>query len=419
MVFRVVEGRVVQLGSVSGTDETPIALYAPTNAQRIFIENPFLAPNFEQTVINTTASGSAVQIVGGGIVNVATQGNTVTVSGPAFEELEGDDVDSINTVTGTVTLNGSDGNIANTIGQTITIQGFRSEFLAASGSLSAEIDSDISTHASDADAHHIKYTDAEAVAALGTITSELAVSGSNNANEIVTVSGFLQSEIDANTSAIVALDVVDSLNSLTGNLTITAGSNITLDDNGLDIITINSFTDDDVDSINTVTGTVTIQGQNTVSVSTLDPIITISGSGISSLGPGPDGLVFIDDPTRSNKRLSVDRQVVLYSEDGSIDNTYLRAGNVVNNFAGWIIPRNATITAATYGYISGNTTKNFILRINNSTDLKTSNVPRATPFLDTGLNIDVSAGDVLQIFIDGAGAAINDAFATIELAWRV
>ncbi|MBD3260968.1 MAG: hypothetical protein GF334_04700 [Candidatus Altiarchaeales archaeon] len=264
MVFRAVEGQVVSLGSVSGTDGTPIGLYEPTHAQRVFLENPFLVPNFEQTVINSTASGSGVQVVGGGIVNVSTAGQTITVSGPAFEEVEGPDVDSLNTLTGTLTL----------------------------------------------------------------------------------------------------------------------------------------------------------QGQNTVSISTADPNITISGAGIASLGPGPDGLVFINDPTRGNKRLSIDRQVVLYSEDGNSDGTYLRPGNVINNFAGWIIPRDGTITAATYGYITGAANKDFIIRINNSTDLNTTNVLSATATVDSGLNIDVSEGDVLQVFISATGAGIADAFATIEIAWR-
>jgi len=40
-----------------------------------------------------------------------------------------------------------------------------------SGTLSAEIDSDIITHTSDSDAHHVKYTDEEAQNAVGTIIS--------------------------------------------------------------------------------------------------------------------------------------------------------------------------------------------------------------------------------------------------------
>jgi len=508
MVFRAIEGRVLNMGSVSGTDETPIALYGPTNAQRIFIENPFLVSSFEQTVINSTASGSGVVINGGGIITVNTAGQVITVSGPAFEELEGDDVDSINTLTGTVTLNsqnnatiitnpglnsvtvdvpfdqddvdsintvtgtvtidGSNGNVINTAGQTITIEGFRSEFVSASGSLQNQIDGlpanvaslntltgaltldagnnvvvtdngtdtiTISSMDTISDAiiggvgitvtsgssettidGHLRYSKIENDALLGT-NGNTVISGANTVTiqgfrpEFIAASGFLQNQLDVT-------DVVDSLNTLTGNLSLVAGNNTTVTDNGSDEITINSFDDADVDSINTVTGTVTLQGQNTVTVITSSPTITVSGAGIASLGPGPDGLVFIDDVTRANKRLSIDRQVLLYSEDGNSDGTYLRPGNVVNNFAGWIVPRNATITAATYGYISGAGSKDFIIRTNNATDLKTTTVPSATAFVDAGLNININQGDVVQVFISNTGPPIQDAFATIELAWR-
>jgi hypothetical protein len=211
---------------------------------------------------------------------------------------------------------------------------------------------------------------------------------------------------------------VVSLNSLDGTLILNGAGNAVVSDNATDTITITAIDDDDVDSINTVTGTITLAGDGVNTVSTAGQTITVSGAGIATLQYGADGLVFAEDPTRANKLLSVDRQVVLYSTDGSVDGTYLRAGNVINNFAGWIIPRDGTITAATYGYISGAATKDFLIRINNTTTLNTTNVPSATATVDSGLNIDVAQGDVVQIFISGTGAAINDVFATIEIAWR-
>lgn len=79
MVFRVVEGSITSLGSISGTDTTPVSIKEDTRALRVFLENPFDA--HDQTVINTTASGSNVQILGEGTVSVSTSINTITVSG--------------------------------------------------------------------------------------------------------------------------------------------------------------------------------------------------------------------------------------------------------------------------------------------------------------------------------------------------
>jgi len=607
MTVRIVEGEILTQGSVSGTDATPFGIYAPTRAARVFLENPFLVPSFDQTVINTTASGSGVVIQGGGIVNVNTNGQIITVSGPAFEELEGDDVDSLNTLTGTVTLGALGTNtILTDVGtKTISVSGSTIpslqtavlptftpdsvlfvnsaqevdeqspdfQWVQSLGKNTLKINSDganpvisgtrnlggesvfaridsssfnpwfsspatlgnqnifefdpnpislmtfntnstlISTLDFIQDGasgvrfvfnnissppsvqltlipgtqqlnqlvvggalpnHRLHLQPAVSVGpatapndptppwTLLDVRGDLSISGStsfsmyvpdglvnkpsfsfnedqdsglyrNGAGQICLTKDAIE-ELCVSTGNVnvpnsltvsgvpVVTSIppgVDSVNTLTGELSVVAGNNVFITDNGADTITISSFDSNDVDAINTVTGTVTIQGQNTTSVSTSAPIITISGAGIASLGPGPDGLVFIDDPTRGGKRLSIDRQVFLYSSDGSSDGTYLRPGNVINNFAGWILPRDATITAATYGYISGTANKDFLIRINNTTTLNTTNVFSATATVDSGLNIDVAKGDVVQIFVSATGGAVQDAFATIELAWRV
>jgi hypothetical protein len=150
-------------------------------------------------------------------------------------------VDEINTVTGTVTVDGADGNTVLTQGQTITVSGFRGEFVSASGSLQDQID---------------------------------AVEGSD----------------------------VDSVNTLIGDITIVDGygSNI-VTDGGSNSIIVNTFDDDDVDSLTasgvTVTGSVqfkTLGGTTlTTDVSDTDnPIITISGG--SEVGELTGSLFQID-----------------------------------------------------------------------------------------------------------------------------
>jgi len=73
MVLRVLEGSLTQLGSVSGTDNTPIGLNAEANdAQRFYIENPILAI--------VTATGVA-SFIGVGEVVITQEDAVITVSG--------------------------------------------------------------------------------------------------------------------------------------------------------------------------------------------------------------------------------------------------------------------------------------------------------------------------------------------------
>lgn len=155
MVFRAVEGSVLNQGSVSGTDTTPFGMVEDTRAVRIFIDNPaaILGTGAEQTVINTTASGTGVTIQGAGSVFVNTVGKTITVSGGLPEsgvseaelvtvsghlqtQIDGIDVDELEDA-----LVGVDGITIISGTNIITVSGFQTEFVSASGSLQSQIDS--------------------------------------------------------------------------------------------------------------------------------------------------------------------------------------------------------------------------------------------------------------------------------------
>jgi hypothetical protein len=602
MTVRIVEGEVLTLGSVSGTDGTPFGIWEPTRAARVYLENPIVIDDtHEQTVINTTASGAGVVIQGGGIVSVETGGQIITVSGPEFTELEGDDVDSINTLTGTVTidgqnnanvitnvpsntifidvpfdeddvdsintltgtvtLNGSDGNtVLPPAGQTITVQGFRPEFVAASGFLQTQIDNppasvdSVNTLTGDvniAAGNNIvvsdngldtitidSFTDDDVdsitvsgttvtgsvdIGGLGSVSlqvsgQQITISGSDSvgttggagllsgvwkfddSTNVAGNPGSGQFRVDSGVPALITeisisdeteegfdatnilgavsigdriyvqriedasefflLDVtgtpvdngnrwnypvtvvangdliddgkestitiafggatttqVDSLNSLTGNLSLVGGTNVSITDNGSDTITVNA--DAGVESLNTLDGDLTLVGQNTVSISTADPNITISGSGIASLGFEDDGIPYIDDPTRAGKRLSVHRQHFGFGRNGNADNTYLRVGDALNNESGWVMPRDATITAWSVFYPGGAASKGFEIRINNvAVALASATVTQDVVTLQKNLNIDIDEGDRLQVFVVAAGGNANDANSSIEVAWR-
>ena len=150
-------------------------------------------------------------------------------------------------------LVGSDGITVVSGANSIDIQGFRTEFVNASGTLSDEIDSDISTHAAISDSHHSRYTDAESIAALEPTTSALAASGVQNASDIVdnttlitTTSGHLQSEIDSIDASVTLQEAYDNGD---GVITTTAGKSVTIsgaDANapGLTVVGSGIFTED-------------------------------------------------------------------------------------------------------------------------------------------------------------------------------
>lgn len=199
--------------------------------------NPFISPAASaKLTVQGTISGTdtfVTNLTSAGDVSAATGqfADSLTVSGVPVDITGGGGgggVSDINAETGSITLDGSDGNTAITSPSTITIQGFRPEFVNASGSLqsqidnldsiyatdaeltsvsghlSTEIDTDIATHAADSSAHHTRYADAEAITALEPTTSALAASGvatdaavAANTTLITTTSGHLQSQIDS------------------------------------------------------------------------------------------------------------------------------------------------------------------------------------------------------------------------------
>jgi len=135
MVLRVVEGSITQLGSVSGTDNTPIGINAEANrAQRFYIENP--------TAVLITATGVA-SFIGAGEVVVTQEDAVITLSGTTHVTGGGGGdggtvSDALVGADGIIVLSGTP-----TAGET-TISGFRDEFVSSSGSLQGQLDTTIS-----------------------------------------------------------------------------------------------------------------------------------------------------------------------------------------------------------------------------------------------------------------------------------
>ena len=128
-----------------------------------------------------------------------------------------------------------------------------------------------------------------------------------------------------------------------------------------------------------------------------------------------NGLPYLQDPLRG-KLLSLTRLTQSFNYYGpNQESRYLRLGDVVGSGNGLIMTRNACITALTAKSRSLNSWTVEIRKNDQATPLHTLNVNAGLGIADT-LDINVNAGDFVQIFINGS--AIDHPLAFIELAWR-
>jgi hypothetical protein len=198
----------------------------------------------------------SITLAGAGEVGVSIDGQTITISGTPHP------TEAINP------LVGSDGITVVSGSSVDTIQGFRTEFVNASGTLSSEIDADIATHAASASAHHTRYGKNENDALTGSDGITI-VSGSNSIDvqgfqaEFVSASGSLQTQIDA-----VEGSDVDSINSSTGIVDIAGKGETVVTVEGQNIVVSGTDHIDTVSDALVGTGGITIiSGSNTTTVS--------------------------------------------------------------------------------------------------------------------------------------------------------
>lgn len=130
-----------------------------------------------------------------------------------------------------------------------------------------------------------------------------------------------------------------------------------------------------------------------------------------------NGHLYNYDGTRA-KWISVDEQRYDWA-DQAANGKYLKVGSALGTEVGFKIPLNAVITKVTARVTGGNLTKEIQIRKNGlPASIKTFNLT-AGEYTSTNDNINVTAGDYIQAYVSGSGAAIHDPVVSVYLAWRV
>jgi len=169
----------------------------------------------------------------------------------------------------------------------------------------------------------------------------------------------------------------------------------------------------------------TIVGASNINASTTASTINLSfgidGLNLTTVG-GQVHLTLVDT-TRANKVLSVAVVNYLYAETNVGNNDNIRIGEVPSASVGHIVPFDATIIGveglAVNDLGNAKAIDLFVNDVLNTSAIGTfAGASAESTFSDTTLNIDVSAGDKLQLFGDATGGIIEGVVVTLYVKWR-
>lgn len=131
------------------------------------------------------------------------------------------------------------------------------------------------------------------------------------------------------------------------------------------------------------------------------------------------GILYAYDSTRT-KWLSVQRETFAFGRRGSSKDQWINhyAGTLASNNSGLRVMRNATIVGLA-GQLDGSGTCDMRIRKNDVlVDITTLSIAAATGAQDTTIDVDLSAGDFLQCYIENS-TSVSDPMIVVEIAWRV
>lgn len=128
------------------------------------------------------------------------------------------------------------------------------------------------------------------------------------------------------------------------------------------------------------------------------------------------GNLYVYDGTRS-KWLSAAETIYHWAE-GSANGKIMQIGGALDIGLGYKIPADATIVKVAVWSSGGLATKALQLRKNGSTTPIKSFALTANAYTSTDDNIDLSAGDVLQVYVSGTGDTLHDPVVSVYLKYR-
>lgn len=128
-----------------------------------------------------------------------------------------------------------------------------------------------------------------------------------------------------------------------------------------------------------------------------------------------NGDLYYYDETR-NKWLTSAEEKYLWTEN-VVDGKYMNIGHAGNSATGYLMPQDFTITKLSIMTSSGNQTKEFQIRINNTITQSINLVDGQ--YISTSLDIDLQSGDILKMFVSGAGQHVKGVVVTLFGKWRI
>jgi hypothetical protein len=105
-----------------------------------------------------------------------------------------------------------------------------------------------------------------------------------------------------------------------------------------------------------------------------------------------------------------------FTDNGNNDGQYLKVGNIVSTTVGYVMPFDGSITAVKASTGGGLATKDLVVQKNTSSLLPFSLTGGS--FTDLTVDVDFSAGDIIQVFVSASGGSINDPLVSIYTKWR-
>lgn len=129
-------------------------------------------------------------------------------------------------------------------------------------------------------------------------------------------------------------------------------------------------------------------------------------------------LATYDKTNSRNKWLSASRQYVTFSGRDNTNNTneYLRNGVFTSNEASTKLIQNATLVGISVNTASTETWTARVRKNGVVTNLYSKALTASAGVQDATLNVDFSAGDVIQVYCDGSG--VNRPLVVLEFAYR-